>query len=413
MPPSRVLVCGAGVAGSTVAYWLGRHDFQVVVVERSKAEQSAGQGIDIEGSGVKIVKMMGVLEKIEKRTTGEEGFSIVDEEGRPCGIFKAGIGPTRSIEIMRGDLTDVLSKAADEFVNVTFHYETTIQSIRQIEEKVIVDLEDKSTKRVKAEEFDFVVGADGVGSRTRQLVTGPPEELNCLKSVNCFSAYFSISAEPQDWPNSRLCQFSGRRTVCIRPTGKDKKESSAYLIHISDDCPSLLRAKASGNRQRQKEALAEMFAALGWEIPRVIEEMMKTENFYFDHVMQVKLQKWSQGRVVLLGDAAYAPSPLTGRGTLLALTGAFVLAQEMSRNRLDGPAAFEKYERRFRAYVEDGQNIPLWGYAPYLVNLQTSWGIRVFRTIARFLAWTEISDKIPASLTDDPDFDLELEEGKE
>lgn len=412
MPSARVLVCGAGVAGSTVAYWLARYDFEVVVVERSKAEQSAGQGIDIEGSGVKVATMMGVLERIKARTTGEEGFSVVDQQGRPCGIFKAGIGPTKSIEIMRGDLTDVLSKAADEFATVTFQYETTIQSIRQTGEKVIVDLENKTKKTTETQEFDYVVGADGVGSRTRQLVMGSSEQINCLKSVNCFSAYFSIPAESQDWPNSRLCQFTGRRTMCVRPVGKGCKESSAYLIHISDDCPSLQQAKYSGDRQKQKEALAEMFTGLGFEIDRVIEGMMKTENFYFDHVMQVKLPSWSQGRVVLLGDAAYAPSPLTGRGTLLALTGAFVLAQEMSRNRPDGCAAFEKYEKRFRAYVEDAQNIPLWGYAPYLVNLQTNWGIWVFRTIARFLAWIEISDKIPASITDDVDFDLELEDEK-
>lgn len=409
MPLRRILICGAGVAGSTLAYWLARHDFQVVVVERSLAEQTAGQGIDIEGPGLEIVKLMGVLDKINEMMTGEEGFAIVDEQFRPCGIFEAGgVSLTRSVEIMRGDLTEILYKAADESANVTFHFQTTIQSLRQTQGKVIVDLENKNNKTIWTEQFDFVVGADGVRSRTRELVMGSAEKLNCLKSVGCFAAFFSIPKQDQDWPLARLCQFTNGRSICIRPLGNESKTSSVYLGHLRDDDPSLCRAKDAGDRQMQKEAFAKVFSGLGWETPRVIEQMMRAENFYFDQIMQVKLPKWSQNRVVLLGDAAYAPSPLTGKGTLLAILGAYVLAQELSRNRDEESAAFEKYEERLRSYVEDAQNIPLGGYAPYLLNPQTSWGIWLFRTIATFVAWTKLSKILPDLKP--ANFDLEIEE---
>ena len=109
MPSSRILICGAGVAGSTLAYWLVRHDFQAVVVERSSAEQTAEQGTDIEGPAFEIVKLIGVLNKINEKRTDKEGYALVDKQCRPCGIFESdGFSRTRFIEIMRGDLTEIL-----------------------------------------------------------------------------------------------------------------------------------------------------------------------------------------------------------------------------------------------------------------------------------------------------------------
>jgi len=413
MPSERVLICGAGVAGSILAFWLARYDFQVVVVERAKADQKAGQGIEIEEPALTVVKLMGILEKLNERKTGEMGFNLVDQQSRSCGIFEVGgISPTGALELMRGDLTEILYKSADESANVTFQFETTIQSLRQRQDKVIVDLENRKNKTTRVEEFDFVVGAHGVKSHTRRLAMGSPEMLNCFKSVGAFVAYFSIPKEDQDWPYSRLCHFPNRRILWIRPFGKESKMTSVYLIHAHDDAPTLRRANAAADRLKQKEGFAELYSGLGWETPRVIKQMMRAENFYSDELVQVKLQKWSQHRVVLLGDAAWAPSPFTGEGNQLAIIGAWVLAQEMSRNR--SLVAFEMYEKRLRSYVEDAQSIPLGGYAPRIFIPQTAWGIWLLRTILLFVSWTirVISwTKLARMLPDQKhnDFDLEIE----
>ena len=416
MPSERILICGAGVAGSTLAFWLARHDFQVVVIERSKAEQKAGQGIEIEEPALKVVKLMGILDKLKEKKTGEMGSNLVDQQSRSWGLFEAGgVSLTGDLEIMRGDLTEVLYKSADESANVTYQFETTIQSLRQTQDKVIVDLENRNTKTTKAEEFDFIVGADGVRSRTRQLVMGSPEKLNCFKPVGAFNAYFSIPKEDQDWPYARLCHFGDRRIVWIRPTREESKTTSVYLIYLRDDVPTLRRANAAGDRLKQKEAFAELYSGLGWETPRVIEQMMKSENFYSDELVQVKLQKWSQHRAVLLGDAAWAPTPFTGEGTQLAIIAAWVLAQELSRNR--NTLAFEMYEKRLRAHVESSQNIPLGGYAPYIFNPQTTWGVWLCRAIflliswiVRFISWTNLAAMLPEFQRSY--FDLEIEEGE-
>ena len=414
MPSERVLICGAGVAGSIAAFWLAKYDYEVVVIERSKAEQEAGQGLEIEEPATEVVKAMGVLDKLKERKTSEMGFNIVDEHARSYGIFQAGaFSPTGDLELMRGDLTEVLYKAADQFPNVAYHFETTVQSMRQTQDKVIVDLENRVNRSTWVEEFDLVIGADGVKSRTRQLVMGSPEKLNCFKSVGVSTAYFDIPKEDQDWPYSRLCNFTNRRLVWIRPVGNQSPITSVYLIYARDDFPALRRANAAGDRLKQKEAFAELYSGLGWETPRVIEQMMKTKNFYSDELVQVKLPKWSQNRVVLLGDSAWAPTPLTGEGNQLAIIGAWVLAQEMSRNR--SPAAFDAYERRLRSYVENAQSIPLAGYAPYIFNPQTAWGIWLLRTIMHLvsgivhtIAGTKIARMVPDGSHNE--FDLEIEE---
>ncbi|MCJ1322247.1 hypothetical protein MMC15_007594 [Xylographa vitiligo] len=413
MPSERILICGAGIAGSILAFWLAKHDFQVVVIERSKAEQKAGQGLEIEEPALQVVKAMGILGKLEERKTGERGFNLVDARGRSRGVLEVGrASPTGALELMRGDLTDVLYKAADASANVTYRFETTVRGLRQTREKVFVDLEDRNDRSVTTEEFDLVVGADGARSRTRQLVMGSPEEIDCYKPVGAFVAYFSIPKEDQDWPYSQLCHFPNRRIVWLRPIGKDSKTTSACLIHVGHDVPNLRRANVSGDRPKQKAALAELYSGLGWDTPRVIEQMMTAENFYSEELTQVKLPKWSQNRVVLLGDAAWAPTPFTGQGNQLAIVGAWVLAQELSRNR--DQVAFEMYEKRLRSYVEASQSIPLGGYAPYLFNPQTSLGIWLFRTtfrlvtwIVRFVAWTNLERFWPDSR--EAEFDLEIE----
>ncbi|MCJ1290623.1 hypothetical protein MMC34_002163 [Xylographa carneopallida] len=412
MPAPKILICGAGIAGSVLAFWLARDDFEVVVIERSTAEQKAGQGLEIEEPALQVVKAMGILDQLHERKTGELGFNLVDARGRSRGILEVGgASPTGALELMRGDLTDVLYKAADESPNVTYRFQTTIRGLRQTADKVVVELESRTDKSITTEEFDLVVGADGARSRTRQLVMGSPEEIHCFKPVGAFVAYFSIPKEDSDWPYSKMCHFPHRRIVWTRPIGKDAKVTSVSLIHVGHDVPSLRLANAAGDRPKQKEALAELYGGLGWETPRVIEQMMKAENFYSEELVQVKLPKWSNNRVVLLGDAAWAPTPFTGQGNQLAIIGGWVLAQELSRNR--DQTAFEKYENRLRKYVEESQNIPLNGYAPYLFNPQTSMGIWVFRTmfrlitwIVRFVTWTKVTKLLPDG--QDQLFDLEM-----
>jgi 2-polyprenyl-6-methoxyphenol hydroxylase-like FAD-dependent oxidoreductase len=394
-PQQRVLIIGAGAAGSVLAYWLSRASapYSITVVERSSTDQRLGQGIEIEQPALRVVEAMGILEELEGKRTGEKGFMLVDGDGKECARFDAGrgISPTGDLEIMRGDLTDVLYRAAvrEGRGRVRYVFETTILGLEVGGgECVVAEFRGRGEGGdVWREEFDFVVGADGFNSRTRKLVMPEEEEGGkCFRRVGAYAAWFSIPKMPQDWPYSKACQYPGRRIIWTRPVSEEDERTSVYLIHLADDVPAIREANAAGDRVKQKEAFAALYdhGGLGWESKRVVEQMMKSENFYSDDMTQVRLSKWSKGRVALVGDAAWAPTAFTGQGNQLAIIGAWVLAQEMTRDR--SVHAFENYERRLRGYVTECQHISLGGRGPYLFAPQTTWGIWVSRLALRFAA---------------------------
>jgi 2-polyprenyl-6-methoxyphenol hydroxylase-like FAD-dependent oxidoreductase len=94
-----------------------------------------------------------------------------------------------------------------------------------------------------------------------------------------------------------------------------------------------------------------------WEVPRLLDAMWDAPDFYFDSISQIKMDRWSMGRVVLLGDAAYCASPLSGMGTGMAMVGAYVLAGELKEACGDYGVAFTRYEDGMRSYVEGCQKL--------------------------------------------------------
>jgi 2-polyprenyl-6-methoxyphenol hydroxylase-like FAD-dependent oxidoreductase len=109
--------------------------------------------------------------------------------------------------------------------------------------------------------------------------------------------------------------------------------------------------------EQQKAILRDHFHQEGWEIPQLLEIMSTAPDFYFDSVSQVKMKKWSAGRIVLLGDAAYCASPLSGMGTGMAVVGAYILAGELTQAGGDYALAFARYESLMRNFVDQCQKI--------------------------------------------------------
>ncbi|MBW0119120.1 hypothetical protein I4J48_28145 [Pseudonocardia sp. KRD-169] len=137
------------------------------------------------------------------------------------------------------------------------------------------------------------------------------------------------------------------------------------------------------------DEFASRFAGVGWRAGWLVEAMRHAPDLAVDAVSQVHLPRWSRGRVVLLGDAGYCPTPLTGLGTSLALVGAYVLAGELGAAGGDHRVAFDRYEQVLRPYVAQAQTLPpggVGGYAPRgrfairgqatLMRAMTRWPIR-------------------------------------
>lgn len=355
----RILVAGASIAGTTAAYWLGEAGHEVTVVERAPEFQDSGQNIDIRGVGREVMRRMSLDEAALERGTGEEGTVWVDENGETVAEFTTseleGDGPTAEMEILRGDLARLIYEAACK--RAEFRFGDFVKAIDQEGDAATVTFESG-----KSDDYDAVVVAEGVGSSTRELIL--PGE-NEPRWMDLTIGYFTIPRIPSDDDTWRWYNMTGGRSISLRPHGES---TTSAMLSIQKQG----EGEQDWDIERQKAWLHETFADAGWQAERVLAGLADTEDFYFEVLRQVRLPRWSEGRVVLTGDAAWCATPLAGIGATLAVAGAYVLAQEMARAS-DLPAAFAAYEKQVRPMVEDGQGVPKIG--PRMMNPRSRLGI--------------------------------------
>ena len=106
----------------------------------------------------------------------------------------------------------------------------------------------------------------------------------------------------------------------------------------------------------QRSFLRNAFANDEWELPQILTRLDSCAELYFDRVSQIRMDTWSRGRVGLIGDAAFCASLLAGQGSALAMTAAYVLAEELDKSEGDYNVAFRRYEELLRPYVIGKQN---------------------------------------------------------
>lgn len=347
----RILITGASVAGNTAAWWLGRHGFEVDVVEKAPAFRDGGQNVDVRGSAREVLRRMGLEQAALERNTGERGTDWVDGHDRVVARFAVddiGDGPSAEMEILRGDISRLIHEPASEHASYRFG-----DSIAALEQNPSgVDVTFASGQRAR---YDYVIVAEGVGSATRELLF--PGQ-NRPRWMDITIAYFSIPALPEDGRFARQYNTVGGRGATLKP-GPDGK------LHVYLGMQKPPAGEQDWDVARQKAFLRQLFANDGWHFPRLLDGMDQTEDFVFDVLRQVRMPRWSEGRVVLTGDAAWCATPLSGIGTTLAIVGGYVLAGELTKalgneqTSADGhDAAFASYEEIMRPLVKEGQGLP-------------------------------------------------------
>lgn len=359
--PRRILISGASIAGNAAAALLATRGFDVAVVERAPAFRDGGQNIDVRGVGREVLRRMGLEEAALDRGTGETGTVWVNEDGSPAARFitkeLGQDGPTAEMEILRGDLARLLYDAARR--RVGYRFDDRIERIDQDDAGARVTFAGGAT-----EAFDLVVIAEGVGSATREQVF--PGE-NDARWMDVTIAYFTIPRSSGDDSTWRWYNAPGKRSVSLRPDGQGTTRAMLSLSREAE-------GEQDWSPEEQKAFLRERFAGAGWETERVLAGLADTPDFYFDVLRQVRMPRWSKGRVVLTGDAAWCVTPLGGVGATLAVTGAYVLAGELALHA-DVADALAAYEAQMRPMVADGQGTPK--IAPRLMHPDSRLGIRL------------------------------------
>lgn len=373
MANRNILISGASVAGPALAYWLRRYGFNPTIVERAPAPRAGGQAVDLRGTARQVVERMGIMDSVRQAHTGAQGMYIVNSAGKRLARMGADAmngdgGLIAEIEILRSDLVHILHEATRN--DVEYIFDDSITSMTEDDQGAHVTFE-RSAPRV----FDLVVGADGLHSNVRRLAFG--EESNFVRDLGCSVAIFSAANVYGLDAWELMYNIPGNRhtsgkTVLLYPVRRTREVRAAFFFAAPD-----LRLDRHDSAQ-QKQIVASAFASEGWEVPRLLDAMWASPQFYCDQAALVKMDRWSRGRVALLGDAAYCPSPMSGMGTSLALVGAYALAGELATTAGDGyEAAFASYQKEMQQAVLRAQKfassapmslLPTSGYQMWMVH---------------------------------------------
>ncbi|MGW5720991.1 FAD-dependent monooxygenase [Amycolatopsis sp. NPDC003865] len=337
-----ILISGASVAGPALAWWLHHHGFRATVVERAPSLREGGYKVDIRGVAVDVVRRMGLLDEVHAASTDMRGAAFVDKRGKEIATLDAdtfGFRDGDDTEILRGDLAKILYDATRETTEYVFG-----DRITGLDERA--DGVDVTFAHAAPRRFDLVVGADGLHSGVRALAFGPEEDF-----LRRFDAYLSISTVPNTFGLDRwelLHSAAAGKMVNVYSTARADDAKAAFWF----SAPPLSYDRR--DVESQKALVADQFAGLGWETAALLDAMREAGDFYFDPVCQIVMDRLAAGRVTLLGDAGYCPSPASGQGTSLALAGAYVLAGELA-TAPDFEVALARYESRMRPYIEKNQ----------------------------------------------------------
>ncbi|HEX4214065.1 MAG TPA: FAD-dependent monooxygenase [Candidatus Dormibacteraeota bacterium] len=334
----RILISGASIAGLTLAHWLNRLGFQPTVVERAPALRAGGNGVDVRGHAAAVAERMGIMPQVRELAADVLGIKFVDAGDRS--VARVDTRDPGSVEIMRGDLVALLRTVTD----VEILFGDSIQALEQDDEGVTVTFEKAPERR-----FALVAGADGLHSQVRRLAFGPDEEF--IQHRGHYFAFANADAALGEDRWMTMFNTPGRMAGIYR--SGNHAQAKAYFTFRSAP-----RDVDHRDLSAQKQIVSEAFGDdTSWRTGELLDSALADPDFYFDALAQVHMGSWSAGRVVLVGDAAWCASPVSGAGAELALVGAYRLAGELAAAGGQHRLAFGRYDAALRPLVTARQRI--------------------------------------------------------
>jgi 2-polyprenyl-6-methoxyphenol hydroxylase-like FAD-dependent oxidoreductase len=326
----RILIVGGGIAGLTLAAALHRQGFTAELIERSPSWQAVGAGIAVQPNGMRVLHALGLGAAVERAGAVIRRWDFYDQRGDVLSetdleVLWGDVGPFIGIE--RAKLHHVLLGAA---AAVPARLGLSVTSLAQAGGCVSVRLSDGSTGI-----YALVIGADGIASTVRKLALS--------------------AAPPVD-----AGQMAWRSLAPIQPRGLTKLQ---FLL--GDGCFFGLcpvgngRTYGFGNVSEPRfhdavegrlARLRERFAAFGGPVQEYLAALKADEQIHCSPIEWVEHDQWHAGRVVLIGDAAHASSPMMGQGGCLAMEDAYVLA-EILGSAASVESALETFVSRRKARV--------------------------------------------------------------
>jgi 2-polyprenyl-6-methoxyphenol hydroxylase-like FAD-dependent oxidoreductase len=356
-----VLIRGAGIAGTALAWWLSRAGHDVTVVERADSLRPGGYKIDLRGAAVGVLDRMQLYDVVAAAHVRMKSATLVDPCGRRLATIDGdlyGMREGRDIELLRGDLARILYEAGSD--GAEYRFSESITSLKDEGDEVAVTF-----RRGLPRAFDFVVAADGLHSPVREMYFGPEEHF--LKYLGFHVAIYSVPNRLGLSHGEMACVLPGKRVANFYTS--DATGNGKALFFFPSPRLDLAGTDATvWKRWLREYMLKDIPEFRAWIVPQLLADSIDATDFYFDALAQISMKNWSSGRVFLLGDAAWCASPASGQGCNLALVGAYTLAQALS-------GSLESYEERMRPFVLRNQQIAE-GFDRMLPHSRAAWWLQ-------------------------------------
>ncbi|THA70008.1 oxidoreductase [Streptomyces sp. A0958] len=345
----RALIVGLGIAGMSAAIGLRRAGWTPVIVERAPGRRTGGYFINLMPDGMEAAAGLG-LDHLHTRSPEAGSTWSLNRRGhrRPApGWLDLPGHPTAMV---RGDVEAALwhriRPGGDDGIEVRFG--TSPLEITERDSAVEVLLNDASTGRRSRETFDLVIGADGLRSTVRRLVFGPHERF--MTTWNAMICAFPLPGQaPSFGAQDSLISARAGRAVWV--FGLADRPPTALLTYCTKD----IDAQFTGDRT---ERLRTVFGDMDHPAVRhVLDALPTTPDYLFDSVHQVKMERWSSGRVMLAGDAAWCLNLFSGMGTTAALRGGAELGRALEEHPDSLGAALATWEARLRPFITTHQRM--------------------------------------------------------
>ena len=325
----RVLISGAGIAGLTLACCLADSGWQVDVVEKADGERKSGYMITFFGNGWKVAERMKILDLIKEIRYPAQEFQYVDSSGKSyfnvsLELVRKGFGQEYTY-LRRPDLEHILLERSKE-LSVSVRYGTQVAEINETPDSANVKFQNGDIKS-----YDLVVGADGMHSGVRKIVFG--EEHQFSRYLGYGVAAFQTSYRDEIGNSIKIYQEPNRSAIYYPVSEKTMDCVFLFPYNKTERVP----------KENYKSILVDTYAGSKWINQEVIQSAPNESIGFFDVIKQIQMQKWTKGRVCLIGDACACLSPLAGQGASMAMLEAFVLSNELKKSS-NVQECLERYE---------------------------------------------------------------------
>ena len=338
----KVVVCGGGIAGLSLALSLHAADIEVDVFEAATDIEELGVGINVLPHAVRELSELGLADELEKlglETRETVMFNDQGEKiwGEPAGLAEGYHWPQFSIH--RGRLLGLLYRASLDRIGPD-RIHTGHRGVSASEEGETATLHFEDGKSV---EGDLVVAADGLGSAIRKQFY-PDEGAPLWNGVTMFRAV-AIAKAPLTGASMILIGHAGHRAVIYpisKPDQDGRSEVNMVLDQQIDDPKELPRA--DWHHEVDKGVVLEHFGGMRFDWIDV-GALVEAADRWWQYAMVDRdpIPRWTFGRVTLIGDSAHPMYPVGSNGASQAIVDARTLAFQLATEP-DLEKALDAYE---------------------------------------------------------------------